>query len=126
MPHTDRILDSFSLLYFEDEASLAGAEQPSRPSHFASLVSEDKVGAGFRHDYFLPADENVRTPFSRPNAELVLPVWEAGFDGRVDHVHGYPGAIGVLAPLMFSIVLPNIILGDVRPLGTFPKMAAKS
>ena len=120
------IARTFSVQYIEDEDALAGAEQAGLVAYYAKLVREGTVGDGYQWDVFVSVDEKVLEDLGMAESAWAVPVWEAGW--RVGDVgnEGWNGALGMIAGLVFALLVPKLVRGDKRPLETLRLMAADS
>ncbi|KAI4118181.1 MAG: hypothetical protein LQ338_007446 [Usnochroma carphineum] len=114
---------TFEVRYLEDEDALAGAEQAGLLTYYSRLLRERKVEDGYSWGVFLTADDSVLDIFGERGRELVVPVWEAGWEAGEVGAAGWRGALAMRAELVFGILMPKLVRGDKRPLETLAMMA---
>lgn len=117
------IANTFSIQYVDDEDALAGAEQAGLLAYYARLVRVGKVEDGYQWGIFVSADEKVLEEFSEEEREWVVPVWDAGWRAGEMGEEGWKGALGMMAGLVFGVLMPKVARGDERPLEGLAMMA---
>ena len=118
------LANTLQILYIEDEDALAGTEQGDLLSFIVHAQQEGKIDDGHHWGVFITYDSGVQERWSSTDMETLAPVWYANWEaGRVDQF-GFRGALAMRPEMIWRILMPKLVRGDIKPLEGLDMMAS--
>ena len=119
------LAEKLEVLCIEDEDALAGAEQAGLLSYYARARAEGKIDDTHHWGVFITYDDGVQERWSNTDVETLVPAWYSEWDvDKIDRF-GFRGALAFRPEMIWRILMPELVRGDIEPMEALHMMASE-